>query len=236
MRRDEALARYFEEARGWDLDRGQAAQRAARRAWWIASVATGVATLAVAAVLALTPLKTVEPFVIRVDNTTGIVDVVPAARGPVPAGEAVTRHLLTQYVTLRERYVAALAESDYREVGAYHSAAMNQAWAGAWDRTNPDSPLNRYRDGRTVRVQVTAVTFIARGNGLQDLAQVRFLRAERFGGAAEQVSHFIATVQYGYGGPSADVKLRALNPLGFKVLEYRREAEVVEAARTGGAS
>lgn len=236
MARDEALAAYLEEARGWDLDRGRAAERAARRAWWIAGIATGAAVLAVAAVLALTPLKTVEPFVIRVDNTTGVVDVVPRYDGTLPATEAVTRHLLTQYVTLRERYVGALAESDYREVGAYHSAGMNQAWAAAWDRTNPESPLNRYRDGRTVRVQVTAVTFIARANGIRDLAQVRFLRAERMGSAAEQVSHYIATVQYGYGAPSSDVRLRALNPLGFKVLEYRREAEVVEATRGGGMS
>ena len=234
MAHDEALRAYLEAAQGWDRDRAQAAARAARRAWWVAGVAVVVAAVAVGAVATLTPLKTVEPFVVRVDNATGVVDVVPRYEGALPAADAVTRHLLTVYVTARERYVAAMAEADYRQVGAYHSAPMNQAWAQAWDRNNPESPLNRYRDGRTARVQVTAVSFIERANGVRDLAQVRFLRAERYGGGAEQVMHYIATVQYAYGPPSNDARLRTLNPLGFKVLDYRRESEVVESPAGGG--
>jgi hypothetical protein len=45
---------------------------------------------------------------------------------------------------VRERYVPALAEADYEQVGAYHSPPMNQAWAAAWSRNNPDSPPNRF--------------------------------------------------------------------------------------------
>lgn len=40
-----------------------------KKAWLIAIVL--VAILSIIAVLLLTPLKTVEPYVIRVDNTTG---------------------------------------------------------------------------------------------------------------------------------------------------------------------
>ena len=55
-----------------------AAYRSRRIAWVTAGVASLLAIVSVAAVAALTPLKTVEPFVIRVDNATGIVDVVNA--------------------------------------------------------------------------------------------------------------------------------------------------------------
>ena len=44
-------------------------------AGWSCAVASAIA------LLALMPLKRVEPFVIRVDNTTGIVDVVPVYTG-----------------------------------------------------------------------------------------------------------------------------------------------------------
>jgi len=154
---------------------------------------------------------------------------------------------VTQYVTERERYVPALAEADYEQVGAYHSAAMNQRWAGAWARTNPDSPLNRYADGTSVRAQVQSVSFLSQGRGATDLVQVRFLAAAQHGsGGDEERAHFVATLQVAFGKPSTDVRLRALNPLGFKVLEYRREPEIVEAtaatpattttpAATGGA-
>ena len=230
MRTEPEVAEYFEAARGWDLDRAQAAQRSAKRAWFVAAVATLLTVLALVAVAGLTPMKTVEPFVIRVDNSTGVVDVVPVLRGQAEVPEAVTRYFVTQYVQARERYVGSLAESDYEQVGAYHSPQMNQAWAAAWNRNNPESPLNRYVDGTTVRVQVNAVSFLSPASGRKDVAQVRFLTARQQGGqGTEQVTHFVATLQYAYGAPSKDDRLRAANPLGFKVLEYRREPEVLES-------
>jgi type IV secretion system protein VirB8 len=226
MKRDSSVTAYLEEARGWDLDRGRAAERSARRAWWVAGFAGLVALAAVIAVAGLTPFKTVEPFVVRVDNSTGIIDVVPRYEGGTEWPEAVTRHLLTQYVTVRERFVMALAEADYEQAGAYHSAPMNQSWAAFWDRNNPESPLNQHLDGSSARVQIKAVSFLKRANGVEDLAQLRFLRATELGGGAERITHHIATVQYAYGKPSSDERQRALNPLGFKVLEYRVEPEL----------
>jgi type IV secretion system protein VirB8 len=41
------------------------------------------------------------------------------------------------------------------------------------------------------------------------------------------VQHWIATIQYAYVAPSKDEQLRSLNPLGFRILEYRREPEIV---------
>ena len=145
--------------------------------------------------------------------------------------EAVTRYFVTQYVQARERYVAALAESDYEQVGAYHSPSMNQAWAAAWNRNSVDSPLNRHADGSTVRVQVNAVSFLKPASGRSDLAQVRFLTARAPAGqvagqGVEEVTQYVATLQYAYGPPSKDDRVRAANPLGFKVLEYRKEPEV----------
>ena len=233
MATEPVIEQYLEAAQGWDLDRAQAEQRSARRAWWVAGIAVVVAVAAVGAVAALTPLKRVEPFVIRVDNATGVVDVVPALEGTASEAQAVTRFLLTQYVITRERYVAALAEADYETVGAFHGAAMNQAWAAAWNRNNPESPLNVHADGSAVRVQVLAVSFLSPRSGREDLAQVRFARLSGEAGR-EREQRYVATLQYAYGTPSKDDRLRAANPLGFKVLEYRREPEVMGSIAPGG--
>src|SRR4051812_43214087 len=72
------LKSYFANARTWEQDRLLAADRSRRIAWVTAGVASLLAVVSVGAVAALTPLKTVEPFVIRVDSATGIVDVVNA--------------------------------------------------------------------------------------------------------------------------------------------------------------
>jgi len=238
MARDPATDAYFADARAWDADRVALLRASARRAWGIAGIAVMAAVVAMVAVLYLTPLKTVEPYLIRVDNGTGIVDVVPVYRGTTNLSELIDRHLLTTYVTARERYFYAVAESDYAQVGAMQTAPMNQAWLAAWDRNNPDSPLNRYKDGTTVRVQVQSVTFLSRENGRKDLAQVRFLTGRRAGGSgAEVLTHWIATLEYRYFPPSLDDRQRAFNPIGFRVTEYRREPEVIEPAvvASGGA-
>lgn len=228
MKADAALETYLDEAASWDADRAAMQRRSARVAWWVAGAGWTCALTVGFALMLLMPLKRVEPFVIRVDNTTGLVDVVPVYAGHEPMPEAVTRYFLDHYVTVCERFNFATAESDYEECGAFHTAAMNAAWSARWAKTNAASPLNVYRDGTTVRAQVSSISFFTRASGAADLAQVRYLKAVRTAaGSEEAVSHYIATLQYAYGSPSKDPKLRLVNPLGFKVLDFKSEPEVL---------
>jgi type IV secretion system protein VirB8 len=228
MKTDEALKGYFEEAASWDADRVRQGRRTVRLALGVAGAGWLAVLLLCAALMLLMPLKRVEPFVVRVDNATGIVDVVPVYAGRSGAPEAVTRYLLTHYVTVCERFNFSTAESDYEECGAFHSAQRNQAWYALWNPTNPSSPLNVYKNGTTVRAQVTSVSFFKRGSGVQDLAQVRYVRAKRSAGSAvEEATHWIATLQYAYADPSTDPKVRGWNPLGFKIVDFKPEPEVL---------
>lgn len=229
MSKDAHLEQYFSEASAWEADRVAMRDRSARNAWRVAAVAVALLALTVAALMLLMPLKRVEPFVIRVDNTTGIVDVVPIAAGIATVDESVTRYFVSHYVTVCERFNFSTAESDYQECSAFHGAARNQEWAALWDRSNPLSPLNAMRDGSTIRTQVTAVSFFKRATGVQDTAQVRYTKSRRRGGTgSDEISHWIATVQYAYGKPSSRPEARQRNPLGFKILEFRPEPEVFE--------
>jgi len=235
--KDTALEAYYREAATWDTDRLTMQRRSARIAWWVAGAGWTCAVAGAIALMLLMPLKRVEPFVIRVDNSTGLVDVVPVYAGTAPLPEAVTRYFLDHYVTVCERFNLATAESDYEECGAFHSAQRNQAWYAAWNKTNPNSPLNLYKDGTTLRAQVTSVSFFTRSDGVTDLAQVRYVKGKRQGGSAEEARTFwIATVRYTYVAPSSDPKVRRWNPLGFKIVEFRPEPEVGGKEESGGSS
>lgn len=236
MRNDLELEAYLHEAASWDRDRAGVEAKSARRAWWVAGAGWS-ATLALAgAILTLTPLKSVEPFVIRVDNATGLVDVVPVYQGREAMPEAVTRYFLTHYVTVCERFNFPTAESDYEECGAFHTPQRNQLWYAAWAKTNPDSPLNLYRDGTTVTAQVTSVSFFTRADGVSDVAQVRYVKAKRAAGSAEEVrSYWIASVRYTFSSPPTDPLMRRWNPLGFKVVDFRPEAEALAPPEPTGA-
>jgi len=231
MARSPAIEAYLGDAQRWEHDLVARAENSRRRAYWVAGGFGAIAAMALLALVALQPLKSVQPFVIRVDNTTGVTDVVPVYAGKGDVAEVVTRYLLHNYVIARERYFYAMAEQDYNLVGAYNNPQMNTLWMQAWDRGNPESPLVKFKDGTTVRSQVQSISFIKRADGTQDLAQVRFLTATKPGGSGQdQIQHWISTIQYGYVAPSKDEQLRALNPMGFRIVEYRREPEIVADA------
>jgi type IV secretion system protein VirB8 len=114
---------------------------------------------------------------------------------------------------------------------------MNQAWAALWVKSNPESPLTRYGTEGHVTARIQAVTFLNRSRHEPQILQVRFQTAlQRSPGAAEEIHHYIATLRVAFGAASSDAHLRALNPLGFKVLEYRREPEVLTALDAGASS
>jgi len=231
MRQDAELSAYFGEARSWDADRAAQSRRSARVAWGVAGAGWVALSLTTLALVILMPLKRVEPFVIRVDNSTGLVDVVPVYAGKTALSETVTRYLLTHYVTVCERFDFSTAEEDYEECGAFHTAQRNAAWYALWNPNNPASPLNLYKDGSSVRAQVISVSFFKRASGVTDLAQVRYLKAKRAAGSAdEEVTHWIATIEYAYSDPSKDPKVRAWNPLGFKIVDFTPEPEVLPDA------
>jgi type IV secretion system protein VirB8 len=228
MNKDPALEAYLAEAGSWDADRIAMNERSVRVAWRIAFGASLLAAITIAALMMLMPLKRVEPFVVRVDNTTGLVDVVPVYAGDAQMPEAVTRYFLDHYITVCERFNFSTAESDYEECGAFHTPQRNQLWYAAWAKTNPESPLNVYKDGTMVRAQVTSVSFFTRSDGVADVAQVRYVKAKRqAGGADEQRTHWIATVRYAFTKPSSEPATRRWNPLGFKIVDFRPEPEAV---------
>jgi len=229
--RAETLEPYFAEARGWDVNRRAEQRRVVRLSLWVAAAGWVCAMGSVIALASLMPLKRSEPFVIRVDNSSGVVDVVPVYPGNAPMPETVTRYFLNHYVTVCERFDFATAESDYEECGAFHSPARNQQWFDLWNRSNPQSPLNLYKDGSVLKSEVSAISFFERANGISDLAQVRYTKLTRQG-SAERSTHWISTIQYAYGNPATDPKIRRWNPLGFKVVSFRTEPEVLDEGVT----
>ena len=89
-------------------------QKSNQRAWIVAFFSVIVAVLSVIAVCLLTPLKTVEPYVVRVDNTTGMVDIITTINNKsLSMPEAVDKHFINTYVKAREGYYYDVLDKDY---------------------------------------------------------------------------------------------------------------------------
>ncbi len=214
---------YFDESKSWNADRLQAAERSRKVAWTIAGLAGVLATVAVGAVAALAPLKSVEPYVVRVDRTTGAVEVLTALKSaqPVTYDEAVTKHFLDAYVRARESWLAPAAEANFRQAAIMSTPVEQQRWADQFRATNPQSPQILYGAGGEAQISVRAVSFVAPG-----VANVRFHRIVRLGQQVTE-SDWIATVAYAYTKAPLAEGDRLRNPLGFQVSSYRADPEVV---------
>lgn len=218
------LKRYFAEAKRWDQDRLASAVRSKRLAWTVAATAGALAITATIAVVGLTPLKSVEPFVIRVDQATGAVDLargLSEETGPVRYEEAVSKYFLAQYVRAREGYLDTAAEENFRLVSILSGPTEQRRWADLFRGTNPASPQNLYGRAADASVSIRAVGFIN-----PEVANVRYRRTVRRAQQVEE-SDWIATIAFAYTRAPMTEADRLRNPLGFQALSYRSDPEVI---------
>lgn len=220
---------YLGEAKSWETDKVQELQKSRTVAWRVATATTAIAFMAVLAVTGLTPLKTVEPLVIRVDNSTGIVDVVEGLKdSKTNYDEAINKYFTQWYVRYREGYSKDLSEDYYTNVGLMSVSLEQQKYFEYFNPKNPLSPLNVYGAYAKVKVSIKGTSFIK-----PNIALVRYSKAVERGMDRPIVSHWAATITFKYSGSPMKETDRAINPLGFQVVEYRNDPD---ALPTGAAA
>ena len=220
---EQDLAVYFKEARRWDEDRLAAAIGSRRLAWGVAAGAGALAIVAVLAVAALAPLKSVEPFVVRVDRTTGAVDVMSGLQGGdhLTFEEAVSKYFLGLYVRAREGWLPGAAEQSFRQVSILSTPEEQQRWADVFRPANPQSPQVAWGQTAEAQIDIRSISFVS-----PKVATIRFHRLLRQAQKTTE-SDWVATIAFTYSkAPMAEAD-RLRNPLGFQVLSYRADPEVV---------
>ncbi|MCZ2134603.1 MAG: virB8 family protein [Burkholderiales bacterium] len=218
---------FFAKATDWETDQILQSKKRERRAWWFAIAGWLLAIMAVAAVMFLTPLKSVEPFVVRVDQATGAVDIVTRLNSKdVKFDEVVNKYWIARYVNYREEYSAAMAYPDYLAVGLMSTRPVADQYFELVRPENPKAPLNVYKNGGTVEVLIRSVSFLE-----NNVAQVRFDRIEKTSIETTTTTHWIATLTYRYVSSPMAEKDRLVNPLGFQVVDYRLDSENIPTGK-----
>jgi type IV secretion system protein VirB8 len=221
------LDEYFKEVRSWETDKVEESIRSKKLAWRIAIGACVLACISVLAVASLAPLKHVEPFVIRVDNSTGIVDVVNSLKnGKSNYEEAVNKYFVQLYIRYREGYSKELTQEYYENVGIMSVGLEQQKYFAGFNPKNPHSPINVYGPYTKVKVTILGTSFIK-----PTIALVRYTKEIERGLDKPEISHWAATVTFKYSASPMKESDRSKNPLGFQVVEYRNDPETPEASK-----
>lgn len=202
-------------------------EKSNRRAWLIAFLSIFISIISVTAVVFLTPLKSVEPYVIRVDNTTGMVDIITSVNQTefVSDNEALDKYFTTSYVKIREGYFYNILQNDYTTVQIWSSPEVSSDYLKIYEGDN--SRVDILKNRTEIDVEINSVT-LGNSNGMK-MATIRFnqIYKDAKSRTITNKKAKIVTLAYDYSPQSLITENeRLINPLGFKVLTYRVDDEV----------
>lgn len=218
------LEAYYTEASSWNTDRLKVMRSSRRVAWLVAIAATLVAVLEAGALILLTPLKTVEPYTLLVDKTTGYVQPLrPLEPSRLAPDTALTQSFLVQYVIARESFDFTEVKANYRKVALLSGGGARTNYLASMQPSNTQSPLNIYTRGTVIETRVKSVSPIG-----SDSVLVRFdtIRTDA-NGHAQPPMPWVSLVRFKYSTEQMKLEDRFVNPLGFQVVQYRRDPEAL---------
>ena len=188
---------------------------------------------AVFTVMWLTPYKSVEPFVIQIDEKSGIVQRVdPVTRTEFTSNEAIDRFFIAQYIRSRETYIRSVFRYNYDVVRVMSDRYVFNQYSNYISERNPESPASILKADGIRTVKFKNIAFIKTGSEDDErvgkVAQARVMLTDisrKFPAPIDY--HSVVTVAYQYSNLNLNEEERYWNPLGFLVTDYAIEREVV---------
>lgn len=212
---------FVQSANEFEKSRIQSIKRFNKISWTITFTCLLVTVLSLFAVAMMSPLKTVEPFVIRVDNNTGATDIVTTVKNAEESyGEVIDKYWLSQYLRYRESYDWYSVQDNYDATMLLSNPAEQTAVANFMD--SESAPYKIFKDRYRVNVRIISTSWVGA------TAQVRFEKSViPLNSPNERAAptRYLATISYGYRNAPQAEKDRLINPLGFQVVHYRVDPE-----------
>ncbi|MDQ6264798.1 virB8 family protein [Campylobacter jejuni] len=199
-------------------------EKSNKRAWLIAFISIFIAIISIIAVVLLTPLKTIEPYVIRVDNTTGMVDILTMLdKKEISSNEALDKYFISQYVKAREGYYYELLNQDYLLTQLMSSEKVANEYRAWYEGENARDQI--LKNSNEVNVQILSIV-LGNSNGVKTSTIRAKIITKNLNTRGLSESTKVITLSYDYILAKASEENRILNPLGFKVTNYRIDEEI----------
>lgn len=171
----------------------------------------------------LTPLKSVEPFVIQVEEKTGITQVVnPLTASEISANEALKSYFVLNYIKARENYDIEYLQRNYELVRLMSSPEEWGTFFMSMQANNPESPINKYGRHTIRTIKVKSISYLD-----PNTAQVRLLITEDGKNRGTKQLHMISLIRFEFANLELTIEERYTNPLGFRVISYRIDEEII---------
>lgn len=216
------------EQKNWYADRYQSVL-VQRNLLSIFSLAALVfSTIAIFLVYRNIPIVTVEPFVIQVEPRTGQTQAVnPVAAPEITALEALNQYFIVRYVKAREGVDGALPYN-FETVRLMSDPMVFNAYNWGVDSRNPDSFLARFRGEGVRSAEIRYIQKLDMNPNCADTlctVNIGVTINEGSRGGAVNKKNYLIYMQYVFTSVDLTLEDRYINPLGFRVVDYRMTAE-----------
>lgn len=188
-------------------------------------VAAGFAVIALAeaaALASLAPMKTVVPYVIKVDKNTGYTSVEQQYDPVKDSSQEMDRFFVRQYIIARESYDWYSIQSDSNFVQAMSSSDVFSRYSNVL--RSEKGPLSVLGDDVRANISVKSITFLDESRD-QSTVQVRFQKTfetvEGMASTSRSSSEWLATITYDYSDEKISEVQKDMNPLNIRVRNYR---------------
>jgi len=213
------------DSKNWYTDRYQSVLVQRKLLVLITLFSLACTLLAVLDIARLTPLKSVEPFVIQVDQRSGITQTVdPLTVRELTANEAVNNFFIVQYIRSRESYSTLDYGRNYNIVRIMSD--KDNVYPPFVAEQDPNNPQSNTAVLGTTGIRTVKFESISYLN--PQLVQVRLLIEEKGPNIGYIQQHKIALLQFEYVKMSLTTEERYINPLGFRVKSYRVDEDVLQ--------
>ena len=174
----------------------------------------------------------IQPFVIDVEDRTGITEIVnPLANKELTSNDSLNKYFLMKYVNAREGYSTESWRYNYLTVVRLLSTPTIYRSFRRFLNTSPASPLVIYGNQLATSVAFRSVQLfpgeeIKPGIMGDSQAVIRFtVYLDNGSGSQGRSIHKILTVNYRYEQSEMSEEDRQINPLGFYITSYRSDVE-----------
>lgn len=220
-RRKEAL----NVTKNWYADRYQSAVVQRNLLALISLISLGGVLVCAFAVQQISSSKTIEPFVIEVQETSGIATVVDQLSiKQFVAEETIVRYFLVKYTRAREGYDYTSFRHNYdRVVRLYSTSEIYRAFKRGLG-SDPDNVINKLSTHTKRTVKIKSIQFLD-----DSTAQIRFLLTDiKKGGVNMAAYHKIAIIGFKFlPNLKMSIEDRYVNPLNFQVTSYTVDDETI---------
>lgn len=214
----------YKEALDFESSLRYMVEQSNKKAYFFAFFCGVLSLFSVSAVMLLTPLKTTEPYLVRVNDTTGAVDIITLLDiEQISKNEALDKHFINSYVRAREGYYYDMLNRDYELVLTLSDEKVATDYKEIYKGENARDKV--FKNNIQISVDVLSIV-LTESAGVKTATIRTNLAIKNLNNRSVINQYRIITLSYEYQRLFMKESLRNINPLGFKVLTYRIDEDI----------